>query len=297
MNGDVKQNLDYTSKPIPGHPDPKIANAPPPLRPAVRWGTPPQQGKRNDLHDAIESVRAASGNPSKKLRLIAEEHPSVFIKYHRGIERYIKLTSEPPKKPHPGKWREWQQWLVDYLTTKPNDRNILWVYDPDGNQGKSTFVNYFTSNFPSEYISLEGKSADMAYAYDDQRVVFFDIARANVEMTDYLYNVAEKLKNGQLFSSKYDSGVKIFDPPHVVFMSNSLPTPGKWSEDRCILVNLKPFSPHTIPVPLFVPPALPAPPVDIDMTNSDDDESGDDLSQVTDGTTQPYVPEEFATGG
>lgn len=73
----------------------------------------------------------------------------------------------------------------------------------------------------------------MAYAYNGEPMVFFDVTRTQAEHMDHLYQFAEQLKNGIIFSSKYESGTKCFDPPHVVFFANQGPHPGKWSADRC----------------------------------------------------------------
>jgi hypothetical protein len=55
----------------------------------------------------------------------------------------------------------------------------------------------------------------------------------------HLYTMAEHLlKNGMLFSSKYESRVRVFDPPHVLFMSNQRPADGAWSADRVRLIDL-----------------------------------------------------------
>lgn len=44
------------------------------------WGEISAQGTRNDLHPATEMVRAG-----KRIREVAEEHPEIFVKYHRGL--------------------------------------------------------------------------------------------------------------------------------------------------------------------------------------------------------------------
>ena len=55
---------------------------------------------------------------------------------------------------------------------------------------------------------------------------------------DHLYSFAEELKNGKFMSGKYESTFTLFEPPHVVFLSNSMFQEGKWSADRVYLVAL-----------------------------------------------------------
>ena len=46
------------------------------------------------------------------------------------------------------------------------------------------------------------------------------------------YSAIESLKDGLLFSGKYEGGVKLFPPPHVVIFANFLPDMTKLSIDR-----------------------------------------------------------------
>jgi len=282
MRGTADQALAYTSKE-----DTRIA-------PPVTWGARPQQGKRNDLHDVAEIIAATAGPLTKKLKAAAEANPGAFIRYHRGFAAYAAITAAPERKSAPAVWREWQKWLLRYLQKEADDRTILWVTDKTGGQGKSTVVQHLITAHPEDYVLLGGKVADMAYAYDSQAVVFFDVPRTQLEHMDHLYNFAEQLKNGSVFSTKYESRLKTFRAPHVVFFANAPPAPGKWSEDRLLHLDLEQFTAYTRPVLPFRPPV----PVDNDnvLAAALLAEEGDELSQIMDDET--VVPEqEFHVGG
>jgi hypothetical protein len=70
------------------------------------------------------------------------------------------------------------------------------------------------------------------HAYDKEPVVVFDLSRTMVDHCDHIYNIIEKFKDVCLFSGKYESHTKIFDPPHVVIFANFKPDLTKLSEDR-----------------------------------------------------------------
>lgn len=197
------------------------------------WGTRPvdQQGKRTDLDAAIDALRAASGPPAKRLRLVAAAHPSVYVKFHRGLESLaVQLaTRDPLPKPV---WRDWQLELEATLAAEPDKRTIHWYTDYGGGAGKSTFTGYYVCNEELDAVTLSGKVADMAYTYQGERIVFFDVSRTQAEHMDHLYSFAEHLKNGIIHSTKYTPVLKTFKPPHVVFFSNGPPAVGKWSADR-----------------------------------------------------------------
>ena len=57
-----------------------------------------------------------------------------------------------------------------------------------------------------------GKSADIKYAYDGQRCVVFDLSRSQESHVNY--EVIESVKNGVVFSTKYESQMKVFKTPH-----------------------------------------------------------------------------------
>lgn len=223
-DGTVEDNETYTSKSqtaIPGT-----------LR---TWGTRPSvgQGARSDIMSAWNAFRVGG------VQRVLAEHPAMWLRYSTGFIRAAALLAVPTPMPSPTTWREWQDGLLKELEGKPDDRKIIWYYDQSGAAGKSTIVRYVCTN--SKGIMLEGKVADMAYAYNGERVVFFDVARTQADNMDHLYSFAEKLKNGMVSSPKYESRTKFFDPPHVVFMANSLPDYSKWSSDRYDVRTLNPI--------------------------------------------------------
>lgn len=196
------------------------------------WGERPvnQQGKRNDLAHAIEALHASKESTiADKLRDVAAAEPAAYVKYYKGLEALAKAL-KPKMNYSIFAPRRWQKDLISALALPADDRTILWFTDYAGGAGKSTVVKHCVARGG---ITLTGRLADMAYAYNGEPMVFFDVTRTQAEHMDHLYQFAEQLKNGIVFSSKYESGTKCFDPPHVVFFANQGPHPGKWSEDRC----------------------------------------------------------------
>jgi hypothetical protein len=126
---------------------------------------------------------------------------------------------------------------LEILKGPVNNRHIWWIYDAAGGTGKSRLTEHIVKELNG--IEVDGRIADISYGYNGERIVVFDLSRAVSTLAcDELYNAAEKLKNGRLFSTKYDSKAKTFPSPHVVFMSNSPPPVGKWSADRLQLITL-----------------------------------------------------------
>ena len=64
-------------------------------------------------------------------------------------------------------------------------------------------------------------------------VVLFDIPRDNGNKISY--KSIESIKNGVVYSPKYESKHKLFNSPHVICFANCLPEVEKMSDDRwCI---------------------------------------------------------------
>lgn len=208
------------------------------------WGERPvnRQGKRSDLDTAYEAMEQTVGGVRARMDAAMDAAPAAFMRYAGGMERAAAALTRRSVKPRAMKeYNTWQKELAEYLDREADDRTILWYTDIKGGQGKSTFITqWLLRNSPggtAQGIMLEGRVADMAYAFQvEHRVVFFDVTRTQAENMDHLYSFAEKLKNGMLMSTKYQSEMKVFDPPHVVFFANMPPpAPGtKWSSDRVI---------------------------------------------------------------
>lgn len=180
-------------------------------------------GQRTDLEAAAELVLTDG------VQAAAEAFPSQFIRYHKGIVAYANIMKKRPRDfdfvPRP-----WQEHVLRVLREDPNPREILWVHETRGNVGKSRLATYLVAEHNA--IELHGKVADMAHGYSDNPIVVFDLARTRGDCVNHIYEFAEKLKNGRFFSPKYESGMKIFPPPHVVFFANFAPPSDAWSSDR-----------------------------------------------------------------
>lgn len=198
------------------------------------WGERPKnQGHRTDLESATAVLKDAQGTVRQRMKRLAEEFPTAVVKHHKGFEYLARLTEHTPAVDAPAQWREWQSALLAYLESEEaiaDDRTIVWVTDPAGGMGKSTLVRYLVANAGA--TMLNGKIADMAHAYAGEGICLFDVTRTQLEHMDHLYSFAEALKNGVIFSPKYESGMKVFKPPRVVFFANTTFSPGKWTPDR-----------------------------------------------------------------
>lgn len=124
-----------------------------------------------------------------------------------------------------------QETIVRELTTQ-NDREILWIYDPEGGLGKTQLAKWLAFNW-NALVLQNAKTADIAYAVSNMSPLNFfvvDLPRTSAER--FNYGALEAVKNGLIFSSKYESRSLVFDGPKVVILSNNLPKVHALSLDR-----------------------------------------------------------------
>ena len=136
---------------------------------------------------------------------------------------------------------DWQKDLVERLKDEPDDRKIVWLWEPDGCKGKTSIAKYL--HVTQKAVYLGGKAADMKHCivqYIEKnpapRVVLINIPRASKDFVSY--TGIEEIKDGLFFSGKYEGGMVCFNSPHVVVFSNEEPDYSKMSGDRWDVIPL-----------------------------------------------------------
>lgn len=169
---------------------------------------------------------------------LREKHSMCFARYSRFCIDYINDNHPKIEKPiYP--LRDWQINLNNILKREPDDRTIIFIVDYVGNTGKSWFCHYFSTLHSNVQIMSPGKRADLSYALKvDTKYIFFDCCRSKQQ--DFIqYDFLEDLKNGYVFSSKYESMYKRLNKVHVCVMMNEDPDRTKLSKDRYLIIHIK----------------------------------------------------------
>ena len=197
----------------------------------VELGTRPiltKTGNRCDLDKFKEDVKAGM----LSMKEIREKHSMVYARYRSFVSDYVADHS-PSVNVDPYPLRKWQANLNRMLNLQPEHRKIVFIVDKVGNSGKTWFFRYYEQNHPeTTQIINPGKKHDMAYILKTtNRVVFFDCPRS--KQGEFLqYDFLEEIKNGNVFSGKYEPVQKRFPSPHVVVAMNEHPNMELLSEDR-----------------------------------------------------------------
>ncbi|QMW68719.1 replication-associated protein [Crucivirus-224] len=188
------------------------------------------QGTRTDWQQIWTTIKDGAS-----FHDIASEYPEQAIKYNSGIKACIasadaelgkqKLAQEFASfKPN-----KWQHDLLMDIAKKPDHRKVIWIVDTKGGRGKSYLAKHLLANMNACYLT-NCKTTDAAHAYSGQNIVVFDYSRSNEDRINY--GIIEQIKNGLIFSPKYDSRTKVHAIPHVVCFSNFAPERSMLSADR-----------------------------------------------------------------
>lgn len=140
------------------------------------------------------------------------------------------------------KWRPFQQQVLNIISKPTDSRKIHWFYEKNGNVGKSFLAKYILMKHKGVII-CSGKKNDVfnqVLILMEKKIlpeiILLDIPRTDM---DYLnYSTIEQLKNGFLYSGKYEGGVCIFPSPKIICFSNNVPEKKKLSLDRWNIIHI-----------------------------------------------------------
>lgn len=205
-----------------------------------RGELPVNQGKRKDMERIVDWLDEfiADNKRAPTEREIAREQPVAVLR-KIDINRLARLRAPPPVI-RSGEPRDWQADLENELSTDADDRSVIFYVDSEGGKGKTWFQQWLVSEKPDRVQILGvGKRDDMCFAIDPDKSIFLvNVPRGGMEFLQY--TVLEQLKDRMVFSTKYQSVMKVLPQNvHVVVFSNEHPDMTKMSEDRYVIRSMQ----------------------------------------------------------
>ena len=166
---------------------------------------------------------------------IAEE--SLRSEYKKAKELYLK--HEKNVDIENVILRSWQDSLLQYL--KPSNREIIWVIGRKGNEGKTWFQEYMESKYGWGKVicgmDIKLKKSSICHVLSKRslmstEIFLFDVGKA-FTYDGVNYELLEKIKNGRVLASKFDSKELKFKTPNIVVVfTNEAPEVKQLSKDR-----------------------------------------------------------------
>ncbi len=130
---------------------------------------------------------------------------------------------------------DWQKDILNMVRGEASDRKVFWYWSAEGNVGKSVLCKHMV--LKEEAIVVGGAFKDAYYAIMQRvaksrpvDIVVFALSRSQGNKVSYI--AIEGIKDGMFFSPKYESGMCVYNPPHVLVFANEAPDLSKLSSDR-----------------------------------------------------------------
>lgn len=134
----------------------------------------------------------------------------------------------------------WQEKLNGWLMGEPDDRKIIWIFNREGNVGKTVLCKYLMTKH-RVVLATGGTCKDLAcmlalheknnFDLNEKFTFILNIAK-ETDVNKISYKALESIKDGLLSSPKYESCTMVFNNPHVVVFANNMPVVSKLSKDR-----------------------------------------------------------------
>lgn len=185
----------------------------------------------------IEQIKEGIINGDfKNFSEIMKNYPNEFLRYNKALREFYETLRPKPNLQIKENLRLFQKKILSYIDREvPHQRSIIWIVDTLGGAGKSSLAAHLIQSH--HFLTFNnGKTADIAYAWNGENVIF-DLARSQQEHINY--EIIEQVKNGVVFSSKYNSMMKVFERPHVFVFANVEPDYSKMSNDRWQVFRIK----------------------------------------------------------
>lgn len=199
---------------------------------------PPEERSRTDLRgylDELIEYQVGRGRPITDQEC-CRLNPELSLRYPR-LGSVVRAQFEPPALEEV-ELKEWQTALESKLDAEPDGRSVMFLVDPEGNNGKSWFQRFYYLKNPARVQLLQvSKSENIAHALDTSKTCFlFNVERGGMEYLSY--NILERLKDRMVFSGKYNSEMKTwYSNVHVVVFCNEQPDYTKMTFDRYVTIS------------------------------------------------------------
>jgi len=200
----------------------------------------------NKVYNKYESCMEDILNGSDLME-ITKKYPELIFKHRKNIMDTINMIKNENNKNKLLEMNEaivlrnWQQEIYDYCLDLPSltdvkARQITWIYDKVGRNGKTVLANKMVLNLNAVKFT-NSSSKDIIYAYNGEPIILFDLERTQEEKINY--QVMESILDPIIFSAKYGSEIKYRASGGILIVfANFLPKLYALSLDRWRIIKL-----------------------------------------------------------
>lgn len=197
-------------------------------------GEPKKQGERVDLKKVAALLKSGMS-----LREVAEECPTEFFKYGRGIREWSALVDEVKMEKPEIVLKKWQKAVIELIERGFKKRQIIWIWSKESGTGKSTFQDYLFAEYGRRVCKGNWSWKHFLNGYKkEEDIITFNLER-DVELHKTHTAVLEKVSDGTVHRGEmYEGAMKIVKGVVLVFAN--VPPPHGSLPDRFIEFGLDP---------------------------------------------------------
>ena len=187
-----------------------------------------------ELGKAIYKILGEDNLKQESINKVYKEALELYIKQKQSIDQENTIL------------RPWQEDLLKQIE-HPTEREIIWVRGAQCGEGKSWFQEFVESRFGWERVvcgmDIKVKKSSISHALGKRPLTTTDIFLFNVgkakTFDEVNYEVLEKIKDGRILASKFDSKELKFKTPNVVVVfSNDKPDINQLALDRWLIFSI-----------------------------------------------------------
>lgn len=151
----------------------------------------------------------------EKLRYLFDQHRRAYRELANVVAKENRRKQLLNEYEHT-EWKPWQQGILDMIDEKADDRTIHWIYDEQGNIGKTYLKGYLQAQGKAFCPSVTKHSRNHRRGYDYEPIVIFDVPRSKQTHMQDIYHEMVQFKDGIIEN-------KCFLSPHVIVFANFCP--------------------------------------------------------------------------
>ena len=187
-----------------------------------------------ELGRKIYKILGEDNLKQESINKVYKEALDLYMKQKQGIDHENIIL------------RPWQEDLLRQIE-HPTDRKVIWVRGAKCGEGKSWFQEFVESRFGWERVvcgmDIKVKKSSICHALGKRPLTTTDIFLFNVgkaqTFDEVNYEVLEKIKDGRILASKFDSKELKFKSPNVVVVfSNDKPDIKQLALDRWLIFSI-----------------------------------------------------------
>ena len=177
-------------------------------------------------------LRGLLDSTTKPQVMVSKEYSDRHQYFDKALSyiQGVKLASDLYQK-----WKVKQLYIWQYQVLKmakeQNERQVLWIINQTGNNGKTFLASYMNILYGFDLFDGLVNTRDIGFIMKSSASGYcFDVSRSSIASFDYC--CLENIKNGFIVSGKYRGTTRRLEVKPVVVFANDTPDRRQLSDDR-----------------------------------------------------------------